>query len=209
MGLASAREAKAASEWARPWWDQPVRQTAAAVTGPNPVSCSRGRGFADFDRVGAPGAVDLELCAESGVAFGQPDCHGAGNGQGHRFFPATPAGDVGGLGSGQGFGRVQAEVVDPEQRGQRVRAPVAFGGHGVPYGDQDPQCRAHSLVEPWLAQLLLIQGQRTAAANRCASSGSHLPTRDGHPCGWLRRSGPVVGKAQVAASSPVLAVMMA
>ena len=95
IGLAPAREATAASEWACPRWAQAVRQTAAAVTGPNPVSCSRGRGFAELDQSGDPGAVDLELCAEFGVALGQPDCHGAGNGQGQRFFPGMPAGDVG------------------------------------------------------------------------------------------------------------------
>ena len=158
MGLTPAREAKAASEWTRPWWDQTVRQMAA-VTGPKPVSCSRGAASLIStssvirELLVLMSASSPVMCLASRTASERATDRASGSSR------ARQRDDFGDLGSGQGFARVQAEVVDPEQGGQRVHGPGAFGGHGLPCGDQDPQGRADSFVQPWLAQLLLIQGQ--------------------------------------------------
>jgi hypothetical protein len=78
----------------------------AAVTGANPVSCSR-RAAADFGQLGDPGVVDLDVRVEFGDAFGKADCLGAAKGYGQRLLTGPPAGDFGDLSSGQGFAHVR------------------------------------------------------------------------------------------------------
>ena len=158
IGLTPAREAKAASERTRPRWDHAVKQMAA-VTGPIPVS--RSRGAASLISTSSVIRALLVLMSVSSpvMRLASRTASERATESGQRFVPGPPPGDLGDLGSGQGFTRVQAQVVDPEQRGQCVHGPGAFGGHGFPCGDQDPQGSADPVIEPWPAQLLLIQGQ--------------------------------------------------
>lgn len=62
MGLTPARDAKAAWEWTLPWWDQTVRQIAAA-TGPTP-GCSSRAPRADVDQLGELAVVSFEVLGE-------------------------------------------------------------------------------------------------------------------------------------------------